>query len=72
MLDGALLDKLDHVARRIRKQRANEPMGGIQVVLCGDFYQVPAAGSWTTPTGRLADTFSLALACLSLLSAILS
>jgi len=40
MLDGALLDKLDQVARKVRKLHAAEPMAGIQVVLCGDFYQV--------------------------------
>lgn len=39
MIDGNLLDKLDKVARTIRKVEA--PFGGIQVVFCGDFYQLP-------------------------------
>ncbi|KAG7664579.1 uncharacterized protein J8A68_001874 [[Candida] subhashii] len=39
MVDGHLLDKLNHVAKKIRK--SNLPFGGIQVVLSGDFYQLP-------------------------------
>ncbi|TIB59566.1 hypothetical protein E3P78_03461 [Wallemia ichthyophaga] len=45
MLDGLFLDKLNQVAKRVR--RRDEPFGGIQLVLCGDFYQLPpvAAGN---------------------------
>ena len=39
MIDGELFDKLDDIARRIR--RCDEPFGGIQVVVCGDFFQLP-------------------------------
>lgn len=39
MLDGQLLDKLNYVAQTVR--RNSEPFGGIQVILCGDFYQLP-------------------------------
>lgn len=39
MMDPLLLDKLDVIARAIR--RRNEPFGGIQVILCGDFLQLP-------------------------------
>jgi ATP-dependent DNA helicase PIF1 len=38
MLDGDLFDDLEQVARRIRKNESF--FGGIQVVLCGDFFQV--------------------------------
>lgn len=39
MLDGAFLDKLEVVARNIRN--INKPFGGIQLVLTGDFFQLP-------------------------------
>lgn len=39
MLDGDLLDKLDHIAQKIRKNHA--PFGGIQLIFCGDFFQLP-------------------------------
>lgn len=40
MIDGRLLDKLDHIAREIRKT-FHLPFGGIQLVLTGDFFQLP-------------------------------
>lgn len=43
MLDGELLDKLDQIARTIRKV-PNKPFGGIQLVLTGDFFQLPPIG----------------------------
>lgn len=39
MLDGDLLDKLDFIARKLRKNP--RPFGGIQVIFCGDFFQLP-------------------------------
>lgn len=39
MLDGELFDKLDFIAQKIRKN--SDPFGGIQIVLCGDFFQLP-------------------------------
>ena len=47
-LDGGLFDKLDTVARLVRRARSlpithdngRLPFGGIQLVLCGDFFQV--------------------------------
>ncbi|KKA29313.1 hypothetical protein TD95_002384 [Thielaviopsis punctulata] len=39
MVDGDLFDKLDRVARKIRN--VNKPWGGIQLVLTGDFFQLP-------------------------------
>ena len=39
MLDGDLFDLLEEVARRVR---GNErPFGGLQLVVCGDFFQLP-------------------------------
>lgn len=39
MLDGELLDKLDFIAQKIRKN--SKPFGDIQLILCGDFFQLP-------------------------------
>ena len=39
MLDGALFDKLEEVARLVR--RSPRPFGGLQIVACGDFLQLP-------------------------------
>lgn len=40
MIDGRLFDNLDGIARAFRRKK-NEPFGGIQVIVCGDFYQLP-------------------------------
>lgn len=42
MLSAELFDKLDYIARAIRKRP--EPFGGIQVIMCGDFFQLPPVG----------------------------
>ncbi|KAI5642096.1 PIF1-like helicase domain-containing protein [Phthorimaea operculella] len=39
MVDGAYFEKLEHVARYVR--RNDKPFGGIQLILCGDFLQLP-------------------------------
>lgn len=39
MIDGHFLDKLEYMARRLRKNE--NPFGGIQLVLTGDFFQLP-------------------------------
>lgn len=39
MLDGDLFDKLEEIARRVRN--SPQAFGGIQVVLTGDFFQLP-------------------------------
>lgn len=40
MLDSYLLDVLDMVARAVRGE-PNKPFGGLQLVFCGDFFQLP-------------------------------
>ena len=40
MLDARLFDALDAIARAVRN-RPDAPFGGIQLVLCGDFFQLP-------------------------------
>ncbi len=39
MIEGEYFDKLEAVARALRN--SNDPFGGIQLVLCGDFLQLP-------------------------------
>lgn len=39
MVDGELFDKLEYIARELR--RSKEPFGGIQLVITGDFFQLP-------------------------------
>ena len=39
MIDAEYFDKLEAVARAVR--RSKKPFGGIQLVLCGDFLQLP-------------------------------
>lgn len=36
---GELFDKLEIIARTVRRKHL--PFGGIQVILCGDFFQLP-------------------------------
>ena len=39
MIDAGLFDKIEEVARIVRNNE--KPFGGIQIVACGDFYQLP-------------------------------
>jgi len=39
MVDGAMFDKLEALARTLRKDE--RPFGGIQLVITGDFFQLP-------------------------------
>ena len=38
-LSDDLFDKLDEIGRHVRNN--SHPFGGVQLVLCGDFYQLP-------------------------------
>ncbi len=46
MISGVFFDKLDRIARIIKKNET-EPFGGIQVITCGDFYQLEAINAKT-------------------------
>ena len=39
MLDGDVFDLLEEVARRVRGD--TRPFGGLQLIICGDFFQLP-------------------------------
>jgi ATP-dependent DNA helicase PIF1 len=40
MLDGDLFDKLEAIGAACSKRKA-APFGGVQLILCGDFFQLP-------------------------------
>ena len=40
MLSNELFDLLDHIGRKLRGQH-QQPFGGMQLILCGDFFQLP-------------------------------
>jgi ATP-dependent DNA helicase PIF1 len=46
MLDGDTFDRLEAVARRVRG--GSEPFGGVQLVMTGDFLQLPPVSKSTT------------------------
>jgi ATP-dependent DNA helicase PIF1 len=47
MIDGKFFDTLEQVARIVRNN--NLPFGGMQVILCGDFLQLPPIGNSNNP-----------------------
>ena len=49
MLHDFRLDMVDEVMRKVRKNDA--PFGGLQVVLCGDFFQLPPINRNGQPSG---------------------
>ncbi len=50
MLHDYRLDMVDEIARRVREN--DKPFGGIQVVLCGDFFQLPPVSRSDEPESR--------------------
>lgn len=55
MIDGILFDKLEYIARVLR--RSDAPFGGIQLVLSGDFCQLPPVPDRETSISQ-ATTFA--------------
>jgi len=45
MMTPGFLEKLDMVARRVRKNQSEKRFGGLQIVFAGDFCQLPPVGS---------------------------
>lgn len=52
MLSAELFDKLEYVARAVRGNEA--PFGGLQLILCGDFFQLPPVSRSGLPPARFA------------------
>ena len=50
MLHHFRLDMVDRVIRKIKKSK--DPFGGIQVILCGDFFQLPPISRFGEPQSR--------------------
>ncbi|GAA5905767.1 hypothetical protein JCM8208_000890 [Rhodotorula glutinis] len=55
MVDGFLFDKLAKIAEAIKKNTRSKsaipkPFGGVQLVVTGDFFQLPPVTKGTTPT----------------------
>ncbi|XP_066480151.1 ATP-dependent DNA helicase PIF1 [Tiliqua scincoides] len=46
MVEGEFFDKLEAVARAVRK--CEDPFGGIQLIICGDFLQLPPVSKATS------------------------
>ena len=51
MLHADLFDKLEQLARLVRS--STEPFGGIQLVLCGDFFQLPPVDRRNSSTNSI-------------------
>ncbi|CCA69121.1 related to PIF1-DNA helicase involved in mitochondrial DNA repair and telomere length control [Serendipita indica DSM 11827] len=49
MLEGDFFDKLEKTARIVRRNHADKPFGGIQLVLTGDFFQLPPVTKGSSP-----------------------
>lgn len=46
MVHGEFFEKLEHIARVVRN--CDKPFGGIQLILCGDFFQLPPVSNKVT------------------------
>jgi ATP-dependent exoDNAse (exonuclease V) alpha subunit len=55
MLHDYRLDMVDAVARAVRQ--SPEPFGGIQVILCGDFFQLPPVNRGNEQGGFVTESF---------------
>jgi ATP-dependent DNA helicase PIF1 len=55
MCDGSLFTKLEEIAQRIRHSR--EPFGGLQLLLCGDFLQLPPVREATNEYAQDGEKF---------------
>ncbi|KAH7929350.1 hypothetical protein BV22DRAFT_131787 [Leucogyrophana mollusca] len=55
MLDGCLFDKLEEIARTVRQ--CEKPFGGIQLILSGDFFQLPPVPEQDSMT-KIPSTFA--------------
>lgn len=49
MIDPQFFDTLDFIAKKIRHN--NKPFGGVQLIICGDFYQLPPVVNRLLPDG---------------------
>ncbi|XP_045774744.1 ATP-dependent DNA helicase PIF1 [Maniola jurtina] len=64
MVDGTYFEKLEAVARYVRKN--DKPFGGIQLILCGDFLQLPPVVDKAKSTKRFCFQTSCWEKCIEL------
>lgn len=55
MLSGTFLDTLDRICRSF-KRKPDAPFGGIQVILCGDFFQLPPVTKGNAAVDQVIDS----------------
>jgi hypothetical protein len=65
MLEKDLFDKLDQIARHIKCN--SRPFGGVQLILVGDFFQLPPVTKFSNAVYVCRCTLALALIVVSLL-----
>jgi ATP-dependent DNA helicase PIF1 len=53
MMTAELLDKLNEISKKIRSNR--KPFGGIQILLVGDFFQLPPINKNTSENGEVTN-----------------
>jgi ATP-dependent DNA helicase PIF1 len=57
MINAELFDKADELCRRVRKT-PDKPFGGIQIIACGDFFQLsPVEGAFAFESASWSKTF---------------
>jgi ATP-dependent DNA helicase PIF1 len=54
MVDGELFDKLEEISRLLRNN--GRPFGGIQLIITGDFFQLPPVPDGKRTNGRPRDS----------------
>ena len=61
MMSGEMFEILEYMLRTIR--RSSKPAGGLQLIICGDFFQLPPISKFKGPAGPvpLKDVFTNAL-----------
>lgn len=57
MLSGGFLDNLDRICRSF-KRNPEVPFGGIQIILCGDLFQLPPISRNEAPSGLVIDSYA--------------
>lgn len=57
MLHDYRLDMIDQITRKVR--RVDAPFGGLQVILCGDFFQLPPVSRGEQPSGSFVVSSSV-------------
>lgn len=54
MLEGGVFDKLESMGNRLRPHVHNRPFGGIQLIVTGDFFQLPPVVRYDNKTWKFA------------------